>query len=59
MVMGPERDCGSTLSMALRRPIASSIDIMERSSRDSIKRAIYLYFLRTQQKTFFIALSLL
>jgi hypothetical protein len=36
-VKGPERGCGSSPSMTLRRPIASSIDIMERSSRDSIE----------------------
>ena len=50
MVMGPERDCGSSLSMTLRRPIASSIDIVERSSRDSIERAICLYFSGTQRE---------
>jgi hypothetical protein len=39
MVIGPERGCGSSPSTTLRRPIASSIDIVERSSRDSIERA--------------------
>ena len=56
MVMGPERDCGSSLSTTLRRPIASSIDIVERSSRDSIERAICLYFSGTQRKSFSTAL---
>jgi hypothetical protein len=52
MVTGPERHCGSSLSMTLRRPYGSSIIIMERSSRDSIERAIYLYLSRTQRKSF-------
>ena len=52
MVMGPERDCGSSLSTTLRRPIASLIDIVERSSRDSIEQAICLYFSGTQRKLF-------
>jgi hypothetical protein len=38
-VIGPERGCGSSPSTTLRRPIASSIDIVERSSRDSIERS--------------------
>jgi hypothetical protein len=37
MVIGPERGCGSSPSMTLKRPIASSINIVERSSRDSIE----------------------
>jgi hypothetical protein len=36
-VIVPERGCGSSPSTTLRRPIASSINIMERSSRDSIE----------------------
>jgi hypothetical protein len=43
MVMGPERGCGSSTSTTLRRPIASSIDIVERSRRDSTERTICLY----------------
>jgi hypothetical protein len=38
-VIGPERGCGSSPSTTLRRPIASSIDIVERPSRESIERA--------------------
>ena len=34
VVMGPERDGVSSVSTTLRRPIASSIVIVERSSRD-------------------------
>jgi hypothetical protein len=39
-VIGPKRCCDSSSLTTLRRPIASSIDIVERSSRDSIERAI-------------------
>jgi hypothetical protein len=39
MVIGLERGCGPSPSMTLRQLIASSIDIVERSSRDSIDRA--------------------
>ena len=37
MEIPPEGGCGSSLSTTLRRPIASSIDMVERSSRDSIE----------------------
>jgi hypothetical protein len=57
MVIGPERVCGSSSSTTLRRSIASSIGIVEWSSRDSIDRAICLYFLGMQQKSFLMALS--
>jgi hypothetical protein len=56
-MIGLKRSCGSSPSMTLRRPIASSIDIVERSGRDSIERAIYLYFSGMQQKSFSTALS--
>jgi hypothetical protein len=56
-VIGPERGCGSSPSTTLRRPIASSINIMERSSRDSIERTIYLYFSGMHRKSFSTALS--
>ena len=56
MAMGPERNCGSSLSTTLRLPITSSIDIVERSSRESIERAICLYFSGTQRKSFSTAL---
>jgi hypothetical protein len=56
-VIGPERGCGSSPSTTLRRPIASSIDIVERSSRDSIERAICLYFSGIHRKSFSTALS--
>jgi hypothetical protein len=56
-VIGPERGYGSSLSMTLRRPIASTIDIVERSSRDSIERAICLYFSEMHRKSFSTALS--
>jgi hypothetical protein len=56
-VIGPERGCGSSPSTTLRRPIASSIDIVERSSRDSIERAICLYFSGMHRKSFSTALS--
>jgi hypothetical protein len=39
IVIGPERVCGSSPSTTLRRLIASSIVIVERSSRDSIERS--------------------
>ena len=45
MLTGPERDCGSSLLTTLRQPIASSIVIVEWSNKDSIERAICLYFL--------------
>jgi hypothetical protein len=51
-VIGPERGYGSSPSMTLRRPIASSIDIVERSSINSIERAICLYFSGMQRKSF-------
>jgi len=57
MEMPPERGCGSSLSTTLRRPIASSIDMVERSSRVSIERAICLYFSGMQRKSFSTALS--
>jgi hypothetical protein len=57
MVIGLERACSSSPSTTLRRSIAFSIIIVERSSRDSIERAIYLYFLGMQQKSFSTALS--
>jgi hypothetical protein len=57
VVMGPDRGCGSSVSMTLRRPIASSIVIVERSSSDSIERAICLYFSGTQRRSFSTALS--
>jgi hypothetical protein len=41
-VIGPERGCSSSLSTTLRRLIASSIDIVERSSRDSIDLLVLL-----------------
>jgi hypothetical protein len=56
-VIGPERGCGSSPSTTLRRPIASLIDIVERSSRDSFERAIYLYFSGMHRKIFSTALS--
>jgi hypothetical protein len=56
MVIGPDRGCGSSPSMTLRQPIASSIDIVERSSRDSIERAICLYFSGMHRKSFSTAL---
>jgi hypothetical protein len=56
-VIGTERGCGSSPSRTLRRPIASSIDIMERTSRDSIERMICLYFSGMQRKSFSTALS--
>jgi hypothetical protein len=56
-VIGPERGCGSSPSTTLRRPIASSINIVERSRRDSIERAICLYFLGMHRKSFSTALS--
>jgi hypothetical protein len=56
-VIGPERGCGSSSSTTLRRPITSSIDNVERSSRDSIERGIYLYFSGMQRKSFSMALS--
>ena len=43
MEIPPEGGCGSSLSMTLRQPIASSIIMVERSSRDSIERAVCLY----------------
>jgi hypothetical protein len=49
MVIGLERVCGSSPSTTMRRPIASLIVIVERSSKDSIKRAICLYFSMMQQ----------
>jgi hypothetical protein len=57
IVIGPEGACGSSPSTTLRRPIASSIVIVERSSRDSIERAICLYFSGMQRKSFSTALS--
>jgi hypothetical protein len=57
IVIGPEGACGSSPSTTLRRPIASSIVIVERSSRDSIDRAICLYFSGMQRKSFSTALS--
>jgi hypothetical protein len=57
MVIGPERDCGLSPSTTLRQPIASSIDIVERSSRDSIERVICLYFSGMHRKSFLMALS--
>jgi hypothetical protein len=56
-VIGPERGYGSSPSTTLRRPIASSIDIMKRFSRDSIERAICLYFSGMHRKSFTTALS--
>jgi hypothetical protein len=56
-VIGPERECGSSPSTTLRRPIASSINIVGRFSRDSTDRAICLYFSGMQQKSFSTALS--
>jgi hypothetical protein len=44
-VIGPERGCGSSPSTTLRQPIASLIDIVERSSRDLIERASNLLVL--------------
>ena len=43
MFTGPKRDCGSSLSTTLRRPITSLINIVERSSKDS--RASHLLVL--------------
>jgi hypothetical protein len=56
IMIGLVRACGSSPSTTLRRPIASSIVIVERSSRYSIERAICLYFSRMQQKSFSTAL---
>jgi hypothetical protein len=56
-VIGPERGCDSSPSTTLSRLIASSIDIVERSSRDSIERAICLYFSGMHRKSFSTALS--
>jgi hypothetical protein len=56
-VIGPERGCGLSPSMTLRRPIASLINIVERSSRDSIERVIYLYFSGMHWKSFSMTLS--
>ncbi|PUZ60499.1 hypothetical protein GQ55_4G133600 [Panicum hallii var. hallii] len=57
MVTGSEESCGSSVSTTLRRPIASSIDIVERSTGDSTERTICLYFGGAQRKSFSIALS--
>jgi hypothetical protein len=57
MVTGSEESCGLSASTTLRRPIASSIDIVERSTRDSTEQTIYLYFGGAQRKSFSIALS--
>ncbi|PVH38564.1 hypothetical protein PAHAL_5G289800 [Panicum hallii] len=57
MVTESEESCGSSASMTLRRPIASSIDIVERCTRDLTERTIYLYFGGAQRKSFSIALS--
>jgi len=59
MEIPPEGGCGSSLSTTLRRPIASLIIMVERSSRDSIERAVCLYLSGMQQKSFSTALSLL
>jgi hypothetical protein len=45
------------LSMALRRPITSSIDSSEKSSNISIAMATYEYFLGMTRRNFSVALS--
>jgi hypothetical protein len=45
------------LSMALRQPVASSIDSSEKSSNISIAKVTYEYFLGMTQRNFSIALS--
>jgi hypothetical protein len=55
MVTGPDGGCGSSVSTTLRRPIASSIVIVD--IRDSTPRAICLYFSGTQRKSVSMALS--